>query len=185
MDAIEALTSRVSMPRLIEPAPTATQLDTLIQAATRAADHGALKPWRFLIVDGDERHHLGEIFCKAALMDEELNDTQQERIRSLPLRAPMLMVAIARCQEHPKVPRIEQMISTGAAVQNILNAAYAIGIGAFWRTGVMSYSKMVQHDLGLGEGEKIIGFIYLGTPDGEPRPHQPQTPTDFYQHWQR
>ncbi len=170
MDAIEALTERVSMPRLCEPAPTTEQLNVLFSAANRAADHGNLKPWRFKVVQGDGLVKLGELFLEAALLeDPNLSEPQRDRILNLPLRAPMVVIAVAHCQSHPKVPNVEQIIATGAAVQQMISAAYATGIGAFWRTGALAYNKATKLGLALEDNEHIVGFVYLGTPDGEQR----------------
>lgn len=184
MDAIEALSTRVSCPKLEEPAPTSAQIDQLMSAAVRAADHGCLKPWRFMLIQGEGLPQLGQVFLKAALEDEpELSEAQQQKTLNMPLRAPAILVAIASCQEHPKVPLIEQQIAAGAATQNIITAAYALGLGAMWRTGAMAYSEVVCEALGLSDHEMIIGFVYLGTPQNGFRTLQPQAPNEFISDW--
>ncbi|MBU2886823.1 nitroreductase [Gilvimarinus agarilyticus] len=165
MDAIEALTRRVSTPKLQEPGPSSEQWRQLLRAAQRAADHGQLRPWRFLTIEGEAREQLGQLFCDSALRDNpQLPDTFQQKFKNMPLRAPALLVVIASCQDHPKVPQQEQVIAAGAAAQNVINAAFALGVGAMWRTGDMAYNSHVCQGLGLAENEKLIGFIYLGTP---------------------
>jgi nitroreductase len=52
MQALDALLNRVSVPRLLDPAPTQEQREVLFAAAMRAPDHGHLQPWRF---DGRRR----------------------------------------------------------------------------------------------------------------------------------
>ena len=164
MDAIELLHNRVSCPALSEPAPSQEQLENIFKAALRAPDHGAIRPWRFLMVQGENRGLLGDLYLKAALSDDpELTSERQEKIRKMPLRAPMMLVVIAANQQHPKVPVIEQEVSAGCAAQNILHAAFAQGLGAMWRTGDMAYHPVVKSGLGVAEGETIIGYIYLGT----------------------
>lgn len=165
MDAIDALTKRASVAKLDAPAPTAQQLDVLLQCAARAADHGLLRPWRFLTIAGEAREALGELFCRSALHDEPtLSETLQAKLRNMPLRAPMLLVVIAQLQDHPKVPELEQLLCAGAAAQNIVNAAYAEGLGVIWRTGDMAYNEHVLAGLGLQANERLIGYMYLGTP---------------------
>ncbi|MFC6980126.1 nitroreductase family protein [Microbulbifer taiwanensis] len=73
-------------------------------------------------------------------------------------------MAITRLQEHPKVPHLEQHMSTAGAVQAMLTAAYAEGVGAYWRTGALAYSPLVAGELGLADNERLDGFIYCGTP---------------------
>jgi nitroreductase len=164
MDALELLHHRVSCPALMEPGPTSEQLQNIYQAALRAPDHGAIRPWRFLTVSGASRERLGELFLKAALTDNpELAPERQEKTRNMPLRAPTLVVVIAAVCDHPKVPPLEQEISAGCAAQNIILAAHAQGLGAMWRTGDMAYHPVVKSGLGVEATETIIGYIYLGS----------------------
>ncbi|MBN0989647.1 nitroreductase [Amphritea pacifica] len=183
MDAIDNLLNRVSIPRLEGPAPSADQLDILFRAALRAPDHGALRPWRFLTIQGDALYKLGQLYVQAALQDEPgLAAEKRTKLENMPLRAPLLIVAIAALQEHFKVPGSEQLIAAGCAVQNMLLAAHAQGLGAMWRTGDMAYNATVKKGLGLSEHEQIIGFIYLGAPaKGKPVPQLEVN--DFVTEW--
>nr|WP_288466361.1 NAD(P)H nitroreductase [uncultured Pseudomonas sp.] len=170
MDALDALINRVSAPRLTEPAPSAEQRERLFKAALRAPDHGQLRPWRFLTVEGDARHALGELYAEAiASKNPQADDEALTKARNMPLRAPLMIVVIARTQEHPKVPAQEQVLAAGCAAHGILLAAYAQGIGAVWRTGELSYDAVVNAGLGLAANEQVIGYLYLGTPQRELR----------------
>jgi len=184
MDAIEALHNRISSPLLTEPAPNAKQLDSLLKAAMRAPDHKMLKPWRFLIIEGAGRQAFGDLLATAAqARDPQIDDEALEKARNKPFRAPMIIVAIACITEHPKVPEIEQIITAGAAANNIVTAAYALGLGAYWRTGTPAFDETVMKGLGLAENEQTIGFIYLGTPDGRSRRLPELDPTECSRHW--
>jgi nitroreductase len=184
MDAIEALHQRVSTPRLVAPAPTRDQLKVLFKAAIRAADHGNLRPWRFLIVEEQGLVRLGEVFAEAAtIKNPDITQSELDRCHALPQRAPMIVIAIAKYQPNPKVPQVEQIIAAGAATQNLINAAFATGVGAVWRTGDMAYDPVVKQALGLAEGEEIVGFIYLGTPTVPPHAPREQNPDDFFSVW--
>lgn len=165
MDAITALTQRASVGKLTDPGPSAEEFETLIRAAVRAADHGQIRPWRFLKVTGRGLEALGELYCRAALADNaDLSEPFQQKYRNMPLRAPCVLVVIASLTAHPKVPAQEQVISAGACAQNVVNAAFALGLGAMWRTGEMAYHPVVEQGLGLAAEEQIVGYIYLGTP---------------------
>lgn len=184
MDAITALHQRVSSPRLTAPAPNNEQLDILFRAAGRAADHGNMRPWRFVVIEGKGLDRLGEIFVKAATAkNPEITTPEIDRFLSMPKRAPMIILAIAKCQPNPKVSDIEQIIAAGAATQNLLNAAFALEIGAVWRTGDMAYDPLVKQALGVQENETLIGFIYIGTPTTLPQPPREQKPEDFFSKW--
>ena len=177
MDAIDALTTRSSPLSLREPAPDRAALDTMLAAAVRAPDHGRLRPWRFIVIAGDARHKLGDVLAEA-LRRREPNAAEAvlAKERGKPLRAPLIVVVVACIRDHPGVPEVEQVVSAGAAAQNILVAAYALGYGAFWRTGKPAYDAHVKSALGLSPTDAIVGFLYLGTPAA------PSTPVERGKH---
>ena len=184
MDALELLLTRVSIPALTEPGPTPEQYQTMIKAAYRAPDHAHLQPYRFIRVSGDRRHDLGQAFVDTALEREpDLPEAAQARLLKSPLRAPELLLPVLTPKEHPKVPEVEQLLSLGGAVNNILHAAYAMGVGAMWRTGLICYETDLGKKLGLQEGEKLYGFIYLGTPAGKLKPVVDVEPQVFLSDW--
>lgn len=165
MDALALLQNRVSCAMLDAPAPTQEQIADMVKAAARAPDHAALKPWRLLLIEGEARHSFGEVIAQSLLVDNPNADAASiEKARRKPLRAPAIIVVIAKTSEHPKVPEIEQVITAGAAATQIVSAAFALGLGAYWRTGSPAYHPLVKEGLGLKANESIVGFIYLGTP---------------------
>lgn len=184
MDALSVLHNRVSMPRLTGPAPTAEQQEALFQAALRAPDHAWLRPWRFLVLEGQALQQLGELLHAAALAKagDAAAETVQ-RARSLPLRAPMIIVAISSPREHPKVPVEEQEASCAVAVGNMLLAAHALGLGAVWRTGDPARDSIIRDGLGLAPQEKIIAFLYVGQSLGEGKPVPALESRDFFRRW--
>lgn len=183
MDAIEALTSRKSVAMLEEPAPSRQELDTLLTAAVRAPDHCRLRPWRFIVIEGDGRRRLGDIFAEAQkLREPETTDAMQEKTRGKPLRAPMVIVVIAKTQEHPKVPKVEQILSAGAAAQNIMLAAHAMGYAGIWRSGSPCFDPNVKAALGAAQEDQIVGFLYLGTA-GRAMPLPQEPVSDYVEHW--
>ncbi|MEK1942233.1 MAG: nitroreductase family protein [Pseudomonas sp.] len=181
MDALDALLNRVSAPRLTEPAPDQLQRQVLFRAALRAPDHGQLRPWRFLTVEGRARNQLGELFASA--LGADATPEALAKALAMPLRAPLLVVVIARVQEHPKVPAQEQVLAAGCAAHGILLAAHAQGVGAVWRTGDLSYNARVAKGLGLAPNEQIIAFLYLGTPERELRTPADLPIDEFVQAW--
>ena len=184
MDALDALLNRVSAPRLIAPAPDAAQRELLFRAALRAPDHRMLRPWRYLVIQDEALARLGEVFAAAALADKPgMEPTEVERMRKMPLRAPLIVVAITRHHDDAKVPRDEEVLSTGAGVQNFLVALHAQGYSAMWRTGPMAAHPRVMAALGLTVGESIAGFIYAGTALAEAKPQVPLQQGDFVVEW--
>jgi len=173
MDAIEALTTRASPLQLTDPGPDRGALDVMLRAAAKAPDHGRLHPWRFLVIAGAARDRLGEVLA-AALREREpgLPEAVIEKEKLKPRRAPLLVVVAARLRDNKKIPPVEQIISAGAAAQNILVAAHAQGFGGFWRTGPAAYDNRIKTALGLEASDSIVGFLYLGTP-AVPAPQTP------------
>lgn len=166
-DAMAAVCSRVSVGDLTEPAPSLQQREQIFRAALRAPDHGQLRPWRFLWVEGDDRLRVGKIIAEVeAQCYGAQSEAQQKKSANRLLRAPLVLLIVARIVEHTKVPEVEQIMSTAAAVQNMLIAAHALGVGAMWRSGVVTYEPLLAEKLGLQNNERLLGFLYLGTPSG-------------------
>ena len=185
MDALVALQNRASSPRLIEPGPTIEALEEIKKSALRAADHCRLRPWRFLVIEGDSRKKLGELFIATEKQKiSNVTENKCELLAKKAMRAPTIVIVIASLKQHPVVPEIEQIISAGAAAQNMLNAAYAMGLGAVWRTGEVAYDMNFSAGLGLGISEKIIGFLYLGTiPVGRETNASKINTNDYFKDW--
>lgn len=164
MEAIEVMMSRTTSAQLTDPAPDDQTLRAILLAAARAPDHGRLRPWRFAIVRGAARSRLGDLLARSLrLRDATITDIQLERERAKPLRAPIVLVVGARLVTNGKIPVIEQVLATGAAIQNILLAAHAFGYGSAWKTGDAAYATDVKAAFGLSESDAIVGFVYLGT----------------------
>ena len=186
MDTLTSIQSRVSCALLEEPGPTREQLQELIKAGLRAPDHGRLTPWRFLVVEGNARDHFGELLAQAALSKQpSLCADDLDTVRRKAKRAPMILIVIAHVQEHPKVPKVEQLLSAGAAATNIINAAFSLNIGAMWRTGGATYNPIVKQGLGLEADDEIVGFLYLGTPKVALKPVPDRDPDDFTEFWKQ
>lgn len=165
MDALTALHTRNSVSLLTDPAPSEDQLENMFQAALRANDHGLLRPWKYLIIEGERRQVFGELMATfAAQQKPEISEEEKQAVIKKAFRAPMIVVAIADLKESPKIPEIEQWLSAGGSAQLFVTAAHAQGVGAMWRTGPVAFSEVMHKGLGLTESQKIIGFIYLGTP---------------------
>ena len=184
MNAIELLLNRNSSPRLTQPAPKGSDLEQIYQAGFRAPDHARLRPWRFLAIEEDGLAALGELFADALLNRKPDASVQEvEKVKSQPLRAPLIVVAIAKLQEHEKVPAVEQILSAGCAVHGMVLAAQALGYAGIWRTGENAFDRYIMKGLGLAENEQIVGYLYLGTMDGGPKPIPEVDSKDYVSAW--
>lgn len=165
---LEMLETRTSMPalQLSDPAPSSEELERILSAGLTAPDHAAMRPWRFITIQGDARNKLGEVFATAAKKDNpNTPDEKIARIRQKPLRSPLIVVIVATITEnHPKTPEIEQILSAGAATTLIQLAATASGFGSIWLSGPNAYLPDVKAALGVAEKDQIVGYLYMGTP---------------------
>jgi nitroreductase len=176
-DAIELLKIRRSLkPReMVEPGPTAAELETILTIGARVPDHGKLAPWRFIIFEGDARVRAGEVIA-GVFAQKNPNaapaeiDVEKRRLTD----APLVIAVVSFTRPHPKVPAWEQELSAGASAMNIVTAATALGYGACWLTGWFAFDRDVLDGVGLRADEKLAGFIHIGTAskpsEDRPRP---------------
>lgn len=187
MNLIEFLIQRQSTPakHLIEPAPSREELQQLMATADSAPDHGALRPWRFLVITGSARYALGELFVRALLQRAPQTEPDLlERERERALRAPMLVAAIARLDHaHPKVPATEQLIAAAVATHQLMLAANHLGYGTIWLTGSRVYDRYVMTGLGLAPEEELIGLINIGTVAPTASSKQPRSRESEVTYW--
>ena len=168
MEAIELLRSRYSASKLGAPAPSAEAVEAMLEAAARAPDHGRLQPWRLILIEGDARRSFGEILAESLARRNSLaGETVLAREREKALRAPLIIVVTTRCDRSGKIPIVEQIVSAGCAAHGLMLAAFAQGLGAFWRTGEAAYDEAVKGALGVGSDDLIVGFIFVGTDTGD------------------
>lgn len=187
MEAAHAILTRQSPGRLLDPAPPDDVIDEALRAANAAPDHGLLRPWRFFMIRGDDRYRLGEVLAqRLRLQSSDVSEADLERERSRVLRAPLIVAVAARIrQDHPKVPAIEQILATGAAIQNMLLAIHAAGYATMWKTGPAAYDDFVKTSFGLDPADVLAGFIYVGTAPEQARPKSRPDPSEVTQCWPR
>ncbi|KAB0627416.1 nitroreductase [Acinetobacter gandensis] len=176
---------RQSIGHLIEPAPNAEQLEQAFQAALTAPDHHRLKPTRFVVIPETERESFGELLSQALADTGQTEEAQLERVKHHPFRAPLLVLALTKLQDHPKVPHFEQILSSGAAVQNFLLSLQVQGFSTMWRSGAVVESKLFKQALGLTENDLISGIIYIGTAVKAIPARAEINSADFVSHWHK
>ena len=145
------------------PGPSAFELALILKAAARVPDHGKLFPWRFIVFEGEARARMGEILIAALDDSERASPERVEQERNRFLRAPTVVAVISRVREMIAIPVWEQQLSAGAVCQTLLLAAHSLGYVGNWLTEWCAYRPAVKDGLGLSSGERIAGFIYLGT----------------------
>ncbi len=165
MQVLEAIEGRSSAKKFSDQGVPASTIESLLRCAARAPDHGLLAPWRFVVLLDQGR----EVF--AAALESALRRRHPEadaetvsRERSKAFRSPVLIVVATSVSSHPKVPDVEQVLAVGAAIENLILAARAAGLGTMWKTGGAAYDPTVKHALGLADTDQVAGFIHVGWP---------------------
>jgi nitroreductase len=165
---IEYLKTRRSMPafQMKEPGPSKEEIEEILTLATRVPDHGKLAPWRFIVMTGDARKRItGEL---AAIAKGDKPDLSAEMIQveeTRFLRAPVVIAVVSRAGPHMKIPEWEQIMSAGAVCLNMVMAANALGYVSNWLTEWMAFDERAHRVLGVEPGEKVAGFIHIGSTD--------------------
>lgn len=183
MTVLQALLNRKSTPpRLMDnEGPSPADVQDLLCAAMTAPDHGAIRPWRFVVIEGDDRAQLGEVFAEA-LRRRDPNASEEAIAKEVgrPLRAPTIIAILARVTlDRPNVPPVEQIVAAGCASQNMLLAAEAKGFGAILLTGKNAQDGHVKAFFDLKAEDEIIGFLYVGRPAG-PTPNKERLPPESF-----
>lgn len=184
---LSSLLTRRSTKFLTAPGPDAAALRQMFEAAACAPDHGALRPWRFAVIQGEAIGRLADLAIGAvkASGDPRMTPEKEKATRQWLAAVPMV-IAVAQKIDHdnPKIPEQEQLLSAGAAAMNLLNAAHLLGFGAFWSTGLGTYLDTVQEALGFDPLDyRFLGFIAVGTPAARPGPAERPAPEQFVRDW--
>ena len=163
---IDYLATRRSVPafQMCEPGPSTAELEQILTLAVRVPDHGKIAPWRFVVYRGAERARIGEALLAMALeknpeLSEEMIGVERARFT----RAPVVIGVLSTAGPHVKIPEWEQLMSAGAVCLNLLMAANALGYVSNWLTEWFAYDEKAHPLLGIKPGEKVAGFIHVGS----------------------
>jgi len=162
----DAVRARRSHSKVTTDAPTHAELLPYVAAAARAADHGALVPWRLIEVRGTARGRLGTAFAEAG----GLTGAEAEALAVKPLRAPLLLAIVARRVPRDKVAEWEQD-AVAAGVAHLLSLLLTdAGWGVMWRTGEHTRSLPVRDMHRLAGTEELLGWLYVGGVPADAKP---------------
>lgn len=150
--------------QMSEPGPQTAEIESILTLAVRVPDHGKIAPWRFIVYRGEERVRLGERLLALALeanpaLSEEMITVERSRFT----RAPVVIAVVSTAAPHAKIPEWEQVLSAGAVCLNLLMAANAHGYVSNWLTEWFAYDTRAHGELGIRAGEKVAGFIHIGS----------------------
>lgn len=182
-ETLDFLLTRRSRPfkTLSDPVPTDAELRPLLTAAARTPDHGALVPFRFIVLKRVALQRIAEMIPATGA---RLERTQEDIAKQQSAYAlGRLAVAVISVPKPGKIPEIEQSYTAGAVCLALLNAALAAGWGANWLSGWASHDARFRADaFGLAPQERIAGIIHIGTETAEP-PDRPRPDVDALTSW--
>ncbi len=168
--------------------PPRDVIEMLLEAANHAPNHYLTQPWRFFVLRGDARLCLGKVIMEEGLLrwpalNPEAAAQRREHVPRSYTRAPVVIVVASVPGAHPHVPPWEDLAATAAAIQNILIAAHALGLAAYWRSNGTE-SQHARRFLGLPPEAQLVGFIYVGYPEPKATlPEKPRRPYTQFVRW--
>lgn len=175
MDVLECIRTRRSIGKAKPDAVEREKIEQILEAGTWAPNHKHTEPWKFFVMEGEGRRHLGQALADIAR--EEMSEPGTEENQQIlqkhfekAYRAPVIIAVAVTPSDKPDVLRIEEFAAVNAEIQNMLLATHALGLGGIWRTGKPTYHPRMKQTFGLKETDEVLGFLYIGYPDmAEPK----------------
>jgi len=149
------------------PVPRAV-LERLLAAAVRAPNHKLTEPWRFAVLSGGSAVRFAEI-RRAHRATKFADPSAPEAVKAIDKTwreargTPVFVVAMCAVSDDP-VRREEDYASVMMAVQNLLIAATAEGLGSYLRTGGILEEAALKDLVGLPAAHRVVAVISLGYP---------------------
>jgi nitroreductase len=143
-------------------------IERLLNAAKWAPNHGMTQPWKFKVFTDQAIPKLADFMAstyKETTSDSDFKPMKFDKLKERPLKSSVVIAICMKRQESGKIPEIEEVQAVACAVQNLHLLATAYGLGGYWSSGAISYSKQMKGYLNLDEKDKCLGFFYLGYPD--------------------
>lgn len=178
-------TRRSGRPReMVGPGPSDAELDQILEIAMRVPDHGKLTPWQFVIVGKNQREEFASLLQSAlGQEDPDASQPHYDKAEQFARQGEALVVLLSSPIRDHKIPVWEQELSAGAAAMNLLHAAHSLGYVGGWITGWEAYSPKVNAAFAK-PGERIAGFIYLGSPGRELEERPRPDPAEIVRYWE-
>ena len=160
-------------------------IEHLLQNATWAPTHGMTQPWRFKVFTEESRKTLSDtlsMLYKQLTPTENFREDKFAKMQARPFQASAVIVAYMKRGDNTKIPEIEEISSVACAIQNLCLTATAYGIGSFWSTPKIIYTKEMNNFLKISDEDKCMGIIYLGYPNDE-WPKGQRKPIEYLTEW--
>ena len=180
MDVIRAIETRQSVGRVRQDPVPEELVERILESAVHAPNHKLTEPWRFHVFTGKGRGELARARAETARLQAESEGEYEEmaagrisRERKKAFRAPVV-IAVISAAGRDEIETLENYAACAAAVQNMQLTAHSLGLASMWRTGAVAYHDYMREFFGLGEGDTIVAYLYIGYPDMGERPRRRQ-----------
>ncbi|HNN32132.1 MAG TPA: nitroreductase [Chitinophagaceae bacterium] len=137
----------------------------LLELANWAPTHANTEPWRFIVYTPETKTK----FCKAHAALYKLHTDKDkfllatfQKLEQMGNLASHIIIAYAKSGSNIKIPIVEEVAATSAAIQNFILAAEALNIATYWGTGGMIHQPVFKSFLNLNTDDVVLGTIYLG-----------------------
>jgi nitroreductase len=160
----------------------------LLSNADWAPTHARTEPWRFIVI-GPTRTK--EFTQRHADLYKQYTDPSSftpekfNKLVSLGENVSHIIVAWMKRVPTKKIPAIEEICATSAAIQNLLLSATSKGIVSFWSTSGLTHHQAMKDEFRLGGEDLVLGIIYLGYSDEPFREGNRMTPLSDKIEWRR
>ncbi len=173
MEIYEAIHKRRTVHQYLDHPVDPAVLDRIVAAGHMAPNHRHTWPWRFLIVGRETRTKLGPVAIALKAAKKNLKDAARTTIRQK-LMNPGGLIVVSQVVCDDDFQRQEDYAAASCAVQNMLLAACAEGLGGKWGSGGVTRAPETYQILGIDAAqETIIGFIWIGVPKTVPTVERP------------
>jgi nitroreductase len=182
MNTATAIRSRRTVKHFTGAVLGRPQVEELITLACWAPTHRLSQPWRFYACDQEALRRLAGRLTTDPTLSAALDPRRAAKTLELLGQAGALVVVTVRRNADPRVDR-EDLAATAAAVQNLLLAATAAGLGGFWSTNPLFAQEVVLRLFGADPAqEDLVAAVFLGIPANLPEP-PPRHPLSERLHW--
>ena len=157
-------------------------INKILAAGIRVPDHGALNPWKIKVIVGEKLKKVDNEIILTEFLKENpnANDILKEIEMKRLQRASVVFAVLSTPISHPKIPKWEMVLSSGAVCMNLLSCAQSLGYAAQWLTEWYAYNdKMLEFLGGRKKIDQISGFIYVGHKVEEPNERRRPVPDDI------
>lgn len=143
-----------------------------LQNAHWAPTHKHTEPWRFVVFTKatiPEYLSIVEQYLDTIeFPNKEIAKAKRKKLEVVQSNVSHIIACYMKRDEQERVPVIEEISATAAAIQNLLLTIHEQNYGAYWSTGNGTYSEIMKNYLKLSEKDEILGFCYIGVPESRP-----------------